>query len=206
MKPEDYAKLEKDYSFKRSYLNNTPWWKNLLMVPPILFLFVGLAGILYLFHLDQLISLYLIPYLVFFVIGTIWLKAAKRHIQKGKMAVPGSFHICLAKPIWEKSGLVYAIFTNDTHRHNKHYINNLANKMSAESFAGENSSSPKNQSLPVHDEENNADYYIRIFEAKDISKYNSSWREDYIFPVLYIDDKYTFVVKKKDLNFYGKNK
>lgn len=204
MKPEDYARLEKDYSFKRSYLNNTPWWKSFLMIPPILLLFIGLAGILYLFHLDKLASLYILPYLVLFVIGTVLLKATKKHIQKEKMATPEAFHVCLAKPIWEKSGLVYVIFANDTHRHNKHYINNLANKISVESFSGEYDSTPKNKSTLICDNENNADYYLRIFEAKDITKRNKNWREDYIFPVLYVDDKYTFIIKKKDLTFYGK--
>ncbi|MFV0419559.1 MAG: hypothetical protein ACK5KT_12630 [Dysgonomonas sp.] len=203
MKPESYAKLEKDYSFKRSYLNNTPWWKNILMVPPILLLFVGLAGILYLFHLDKLVSLYILPYLVLFVIGTVLLKATKKHIQKTKMTVPESFRVCLAKPIWEKSGLVYTIYANDTHRHNKHYINNLVNKISADEFAGEHGSAPKDKSLLIHDNENNADYYLRIFEAKNITKRNQSWREEYLFPILHIDDKYTFIIKKKDLSFYG---
>lgn len=204
MNPENYANLEKDYSFKKSYLNNTLWWKNVLMVPPTLLLFIGLAGILYLFQLDKLVSLYIIPYLILFVVGTVLLKAIKKHIQKSKMTVAGSFHICLAKPIWEKSGFVYTIFTNDTHRHNKHYINNLANKISAEILAEEYGLSPKNKSVLIHDDDNNSDYYIRIFEAKDISKRNKSWREDYVIPVLYIDDKYTFIVKKKDMNFYGK--
>lgn len=204
MRAEDYAKLEKDYSFKRSYLNNTPWWRNILMIPPILLLFIGLAGILYLFHLDKLVSLYIIPYLVLFVIGTILLKAIKRHIQKTKMTETGAFHVCLAKPIWEKSGLVYVVFVNDTHRHNKHYINNLASNIPAEDLAGKYGLSPKDKSLLIHDNKINADYYIRIFEAKDIEKRNKSWREDYMFPVLYIDDKHTFVIKKKDLNFYGK--
>ena len=77
MKANDYAKLEKDYDFKRHYFNNTFWWKTLLMVPPICFLFVGLVGIIYLFNSDMLVSWYIIPYLFLFTVGTIWLKALK---------------------------------------------------------------------------------------------------------------------------------
>jgi len=204
MKAEDYAKLEKDYSFKRSYLNNTPWWKNILIIPPILILFVGLVGILYLFKHDMLVSLYIIPYLILFVVGTIWLKAIKKHIQKAKMAVEGAFHVCLAKPVGEKDGFVYAVFVNDTHRYNKHYINNLVKNISLDDILARDGSPFRKESVMIHDEESNSDFYMRAYLPKDITKRNAGWQEDDLFPVLYIDDKYTFIIKKKDLSFYGK--
>lgn len=197
MKPEDYIKLEKDKNFKKSYLNATSWWRNVLLIPPILLLFIGLAGILYLSHIDKLISLYIIPYIAIFIVGTIWLKAIKKHIQKKMMTLPEAFRVCLAKPIWEKNGQVYALFVNDTHRHNKHYINNLVAKIPSDSLLEEYT--VEKDSRLLHDDQNNVDYYIRRFEAKDIAKRNNDWRQDYLFPVLYIDNKHTFIIKKKDL-------
>lgn len=199
MKPNDYAKLEKDYSFKKSYLKNTPWWKTILMLPPVCFLFVGLIGILYLFNNEMLASWYIIPYLAFFVIGTIWLKAMKRHIQKTMMATEGSFHICLAKSIGEKDGYVYSAFTNDSRRHDKYNIINIAKGLSLDEILSKQNEPFKKKTVLVQDEVNGTNIYIRAYFNNDITKRNPDWRENELFPVLYISDKYTFIVKKKDL-------
>lgn len=199
MKPNDYAKLEKDYSFKKSYLKNTPWWKTILMLPPVCFLFVGLIGILYLFNNEMLASWYIIPYLAFFVIGTIWLKAMKRHIQKTMMATEGSFHVCLAKSIGEKDGYVYSAFTNDSRRHDKYNIINIAKGLSLDEILSKQNEPFKKKTVLVQDEVNGTNIYIRAYFNNDITKRNPDWRENELFPVLYINDKYTFIVKKKDL-------
>ena len=199
MKPNDYAKLEKDYSFKKSYLKNTPWWKTILMLPPVCFLFVGLIGILYLFNNEMLASWYVIPYLAFFVIGTIWLKAMKKHIQKTMMATEGSFHICLAKSIGEKDGYVYSAFTNDSRRHDKYNIINIAKGLSLDEILSKQNEPFKKKTVLVQDEVNGTNIYIRAYFNNDITKRNPDWRENELFPVLYINDKYTFIVKKKDL-------
>lgn len=199
MKPNDYAKLEKDYSFKKSYLKNTPWWKTILMLPPVCFLFVGLIGILYLFNNEMLASWYIIPYLAFFVIGTIWLKAMKRHIQKTMMATEGSFHVCLAKSIGEKDGYVYSAFTNDSRRHDKYNIINIAKELSLDEILSKQNEPFKKKTVLVQDEVNGTNIYIRAYFNNDITKRNPDWRENELFPVLYINNKYTFIVKKKDL-------
>lgn len=200
MKPHDYVKLEKDYSFKKSYLDQTLWWKNILIIPPICLLFVGLVGILYLFNVDKLVSIYIIPYVAVFAIGTIWLKAIKKHIQKVMMTAHGAFNICLAKPIGEKDGYTYVAFTNDHHRHDKYYINNLVNDISLEKLLLEQKVSLKRKSVQItHDKESGASFYIRAYFNKDIDKRNASWRENDHFPVLYIDERYTPIIKKRDL-------
>ncbi|WP_029905262.1 hypothetical protein [Prevotella sp. 10(H)] len=190
----DYTKLEKDNSFKKSYINSTLWWKNILLAPPILLLFGGLIGIIYIFHLDKLVSWYILPYLILFVVGTILLKATKKYLQKGMMTTPGSFIVCLAKPIGEKDGYTYAAFVKDTHRHNKHYINNETKDLSFDEIIASGQPFTK-KSMPLGEKE----IYIRAYPTKEITKRNASWREEDIFPILYIDDKYTFVIKKKDL-------
>lgn len=204
MKPQDYAKLEKNYNFKRRYLNKTLWWKNILLIAPIGFLFIGLAGVIYLLKNDLLASLYVIPYLILFVIGTIWLKAIKRHIQKAKMAEPNAFRVCLAKPVMEDDKLVFSVFVNDTHRHNNYYIKNLADKINIDALLETDNNLSKIGTYLINDPENEIEYYLNVSAAKEITKMNAKWNNDNMFPVLYIDDKYTFIVKAKDLVFYTK--
>lgn len=203
MKPNDYTKLEKDYSFKKSYLKATPWWKSILMLPPTCFLFVGLIGLLYLFNNGMLASWYVIPYLAFFVVGTIWLKAIKKHIQKTMITAPGAFNICLAKSIGEKEGYIYCVFTNDKHRHDKHYMANMAKGISLEEILSKQNEPFKKKSVLLHDDKSGSEFYLRAYFNNDITKRNPDWQEDGLFPVLYINDKYTFIVKKKDIIAYS---
>lgn len=200
MKSNDFAKLEKDYDFKRSYFNNTLWWKTLSMLPPVLLLFVGLVGILYLFNSDMLVSWYIIPYLLLFIVGTIWLKAMKKYILKAYMAAEGAFHVCLAAPIGDKDDYTYAIFVNNTRRYDKYYITNLAKDISLHELLAKNNAPFKKEAIPVRDEESGNDIYVRAYPKKAISKRNAGWslNEGY-FPVLYINSKNVPVIKRKDL-------
>lgn len=200
MKANEYSKLEKDYDFKKIYLNKTLWWKNILMVAPICFLFAGLVGIIYLFNSNMLVSLYTIPYLILFVVGTIWLKTIKKHIQKAIMAREGAFHICLAASIGDKGDYTYAIFVNDTHRYDKYHITNLAKEVSLHNLLEKYDISFKKKAILIQDEENNESFYIRAYPKKEIAKKNAGWSisEGY-FPVLYINDIDVPIIKRKDL-------
>lgn len=176
------------------------------MISPICFLFVGLAGILYLFHYDKLVSLYIIPYLLLFVVGTIWLKAIKRHIQKTMMAVEGAFHVCLAKPIEDRDGYIYVVFVNDAHRHDRHYASKLVQSIEStqDKLMNEYHALARKKSVLIKDDDIGSHFYVRAYLMKDIDKLNATWEQDDYFPVLFIDEKDTFVIKKKDLSFYGK--
>lgn len=200
MKPNDYATLEKDYDFKKSYLNNTLWWKNLSMLPPVLIIFIGLAGLLYLFQYDKLYSLYAIPYVLLFAVGTIWLKAMKKHIQKAAMAIPGAFHICLAATIGEKNGYLYAAFVNNTRRYDKYHTINLVKEISLHDLLSENKAPFKKRAVTIHDKESDTDIYVRAYIKKDVVKRNAGWSLDEgYFPVLFINEKDVPVIKRKDL-------
>lgn len=205
MKQNDYAGLEKDKDFKKSYLNNTLWWKNLSMVPPILIMFVGLAGLLYLFQYDKLLSLYAIPYVVLFAVGTIWLKAMKRHLQKAMMAESGAFHVCLAATLGEKEGYLYAAFVNNTRRYDKYYITNLVKEISLHDLLSENKAPFKKRAILVHDKVSDTDIYVRAYVKKDVLKRNAGWSLDEgYFPVLFINERDVPVIKRKDM--VGKKK
>jgi hypothetical protein len=145
----------------------------------------------------MLVSFYLIPYIVLFLLGTVWLKTIRRYLQKAAMNAPGAFHICLAKPIGEKNGYIYTIFVNDNQRHDKYHIANLAKSIAAESVIGEYENTAKKKTILVHDDDSN--YYLRAYFNNDITKRNADWKTDDLFPVLYINEKHTPVVKKAHL-------
>lgn len=200
MKASDYKTLEKEYEFKKSYLNSTSWWRSILLVPPCCFLFVGLIGILYLFNHDMLVSFYLIPYIVLFLLGTIWLKTVRKYLQKAAMTAPGAFQICMAKPIGERNGYIYTVFANDNKRHDKHYIANLIESMPVESIIEENEILAKKKTIFLRDSDlSDTGLYLRAYFNNDITKRNPSWKADGFFPVLYINEKYTPVVKRVHL-------
>lgn len=199
MKESIYTKLEKDYSFKKSYLKQTPWWKTILLIPPICFLFIGLVGIIYLLNIDRLASLYVIPYIVCFVVGTIWLKAIRRYVQKAAITKDGSFRICMAHPLGEQNGYIYSIFVTDDHRHDKYHIANMRKEMDSEKLINENALVAKKKSISLHDDESGNDFYLRAYFNNDITKRNPDWREKNNFPILFINDKYCPIIKKIDL-------
>lgn len=200
MKQDDYSRLEKNYDFKRIYVKETLWWASPLFIAPALILFAGLAGIIYLLRSDMLVSLYVIPYLLLFVVGTIWLKAIKKHIQKTMMNKDGSFLVCIAHPVSEKNGYTYAVFTTDKYRHNKHYLNNTVNVLSEKNIS--DNEQVKKKAILMHNDESDTNYYLRAFPVKDIRKRNKGWSSDDIFPVLFIDEKHVPILKDKDFKFF----
>lgn len=200
MKASDFVKLEKDYLFKKDYLNKTPWWKSVLLVPPTLFLFAGLVGILYLFNYDMLVSWYIIPYLLLFVIGTIWLKAIKKHIQKTKIDTSGSFLVCVGKEIEERGGDVYIAFVTDSRRHNLHYLNTPVKEISLDDILEKyDPSILKKKSVLIGGEEEGTSMYVRAFSNSKVKKANAKWQEEGYLPILFIDERYTFIIKRKDI-------
>jgi len=204
MRPDDYAKLEKNVKFKKSYLNNTKWWKHAALMAPVVLMFGGLVGILYLFNMDKLISVSVIPYLLLFAVGTILFKAIKVNLQKRKMSEPGSGHVCMAVPVGEKDGYTYVVFTNDTHRYNKHYVKNLAKESSSLYIFERGGDVVKKKSLLIQDPGDKAGYYARAYKTKDIDKANPGWKNEGSFAVLYIDDNDTPVIKSRDLISFSK--
>lgn len=198
MKPS-YSNLENDIEFKKYYYKKTLWWNSILMLPPVLFLFTGLIGILYLFNLGMLATFYIIPYLLLFFIGTLWLKAIRRHLQKVGMAKSGAFNICIAKIVGEKDGYVYTIFVNNHNRHQQHYISKLAETVSFDDLLTDYEKLARKKSVTLVDLHSQTQYYMRAYFNNDITKSNLDWQKDKQFPILFIDPKYTFVIKKKHL-------
>lgn len=199
MKPADCVKLENDRAFKLDYARKTPYWKSILFIAPACFLFLGLFGMLYLLGYDMLVTWYTIPFAAFFVIGTIWLKAIKRHILKTMVDNPENFHVSIVKPFGEKDGYVYCVYVNSEKRHNEYYISSIAESYSIDSLTNTELTQAKKKPVATYDETVEAEIFIRAFFHRDISKRNAAWRDDNSFPLLIIDKKQIEIIKGKDL-------
>ncbi len=196
MNTSDLVKLENNKKLKKDYLNKTPWWKTILLIAPIAFLFLGLAGLLYLYKADMLISYFSIPFVIVFAIATLWLKSVKRHIVNTKLSMPGSFLACTAKAVETDSQYAYFIFVTSAQRHYDHYISKLAKNLSNEDIADIKLQSTK-QTILLHDKENDTTFYAKAFKIKDINKQCNNWDEDKSIPLLFIDERYVFIINKK---------
>lgn len=196
MSTSDLVKLESNKAFKKEYLNKTPWWKTILILPPTCFLFIGLAGLLYLFKVEMLISFYAIPFIILFAIGTIWLKSLKRHIVNTKISAEGSFLTCAAQPIGTNANYAYLVFVTSAQRHYEHYISKFVKKISEEKAAHIRSQAGK-QAVLLHNKENDTDFYVKAFKIKDIVKQRKYWDENDAVPLLFIDENHVFIINKK---------
>lgn len=199
MRPNDCSNLEKDKAFKKGYISGLPWWKNTSLIAPVVLMFAGLVGIVYLLNNDMLLTWYIAPYLLLFAIGTMIFKALKRHIQNEMMAVPDSFLVCLARSVEGKNGLVYFAFMKGGHRHNLHQIKNVAKDTLLDEFLSASTADFTKANMLLENYESGSEIYIRAYSEKELNKSNPAWRGEDCIPLLYINDKHTFVIKKKDL-------
>jgi len=198
MNTSDLVKLESNKALKKDYLNKTPWWKTILIVPPICFLFIGLAGLLYLFKVEMLISLYAIPFVILFAIGTIWLKTLKRHIVNTSITAQGSFLTCASRSIHSDANHAYLVFVTTPQRHYEHYISKLVKSLTEEEISSITSQAGKYPVL-LHNDEHDTDFYVKAFSLKEIRKQRKNWHEDDAVPLLFIDEKHVYVINTKYL-------
>lgn len=196
MSTSDLAKLENNKKLKKDYLNKTPWWRTTLLIAPVCFLFIGLAGLLYLHKVDMLVSYYSIPFILVFAIATIWLKSVKRHIVNTKLAVQGSYLVCAAKAVETDSQYAYVVFVTSAQRHYEHHVSKLASALSKEDIASIKMQAG-HKSAVLYNEGEETPYYARAFKLKDIEKQCNNWNEEKTIPLLFIDEKRVFIVNKK---------
>lgn len=200
MKPTDCVKLENDKSFKREYAGRIQWWCNFLFVAPSLIMFLGLAGMLYLFKLDMLVSWYTLPFVIFFMLGTIWLKAVKRHIMKTLIEKEGAFLVCPATLYEDDGKYSFFIFSNGDKRHNAHYAKTFADSLrsSSQDIASEKDAA-RRSIVTLQSPDSDETFCMKAFLHKDIRRCNAAWTEKEPLPLLYVDNKNLFIIKKRDL-------
>ncbi|WP_163356864.1 hypothetical protein [Dysgonomonas sp. 25] len=197
MKAADCVKLEDKTIFKKEYLKQTGWWKNYSFIPPSLLLFLGLAGLIYLTKAEMLVTFYSIPFVLVFLLGTIWMKAVKKHIRDAKFNHPETFRVCLAQPVTTINGYTCLVFTLGQKRHNAFFAKQLAEEISVD----ENTLSLyKNKVQKQHVQSVDADCYVIAYPTSIIHKKNPLWDENKeVLPLLYVDEKNVLVIKGKDL-------
>lgn len=114
-------KLEKSVKLKKKIFSKNIW-KNYAIIPPALILFIGILGIVYLLNIDQLVSFYTIPFLIIFILGTIWLKAVRKYLINKKISETETFIVCLAIPFAQKGRDTILLFSTGKNRNNRHYL------------------------------------------------------------------------------------
>lgn len=121
MNNDNIQKLEQNIKFKKKILSKDIW-KNKAILPPSVIIFGGLFGIVYLMNLNLLISLYTIPFVILFAIGTIWIKSSKRYIVNQKLEKKNPFLICLALPLDDTKRKDVVIFCTSKNKLNRYYL------------------------------------------------------------------------------------
>ncbi len=198
MRPTDCVTLEKDKSFKREYAGRLSWWRNFLFVAPSLIMFLGLAGMLYLFKAEMLVSWYTLPFVIFFMLGTVWLKAVKRHIMKTLVNTEGSFLACPAALYDDDGKYSYFIFSIADKRHNAHYVKTVGDRLRA-SDAHIDKDAARRSAITFSDPHSQDTFYLKGFPHKDIRRSNAMWTDQDALPLLYVDAKNVFIIKRRDL-------
>lgn len=196
MKAATCVRLENDIPFKKDYLNKISWWKSPLIIAPSLLLFLGLAGMIYLTRYDMLLTPYLIPFVLVFLAGTIWLKAVKKHLQKIRLDDEKAFKVCMAHPVAQERGYTCFVFETEQKRHNSFYIKQLSANLNIHT---DNLYLYKKRPILQNDPVSGISYYIIAYQTTNVHKQNSSWKEGAPLPVLYVDHLNVFVIKGKYL-------
>jgi hypothetical protein len=202
MKAADYyASLEKNKKFKSRYIQHTKWWKNMLFIAPSCILFLGLFGLIYLLNFGMLSSWYTIPFAVVFILGTLWLKAIKRHVQKEILNKEDLFRVCLAKRIGIKEGYVYLIYASGMKRHNEYFTGMVASEsVILEELTNAQQTESKRKPVLITEKEDEH-FYLRAFSRNELNKRWSSWEKDSFLPLLEIKKEQVYPVNKRDIEY-----
>ncbi len=198
MRPLEYKKLEDNKTFKRYYMRKTKWWKSFLLLAPTLLLFVGLAGILHMAYNDRIWTLYCLPYIIVFALGTIWLKGIKKYIQDKLVSQSHSYLACAAKSLGEKGGRHYFIYSKDNKRHNETLISRLADELDLDNLTKEQIEEAKKASIKIETSETETPIYLKAIATNLVLKANRENLASGITPLLYISLQDVFVIRNKD--------
>lgn len=199
MKQIDYSKLEKSNAFKKSYYSKTIWWFHLSMIAPLLLIFIGTVGLVYLVKQQLLASFYTIPYFLLFILGTVLLRVVKQHLFKTTVDKENSYLICVAKNIEEKDGYVYTLFVTDKRRHDANVVSHLSKKIDCAKLVSDHQLAAQKTAILIDDEKTGENFYLRAYAIYNINKRCADWKEKGSFAVLYIDERNVPIVKKIDL-------
>lgn len=198
MKADSLKNIEKDNKAKKKYLPPYFWIRNVAIYPPVIFLFFALFGLVYLLNHDMLMSYYAIPFVLIFLLATIWLKRTRQILLKNLIQNKDTYKACLAKTVEEKDGWIYAVFTTDEKRHNRYFIENLGKNINPLLLNAEIWEESKKQAykLPSDISPVSDNAFFKAFRKKEMAG-----RGVETFPVFYINERNILLIKPKDLDF-----
>jgi hypothetical protein len=187
---KELAELEKDKSFIRSQIPFSLKWKSWLYVGPVLLLFMSIFSVLYLLEEGKLATWYVVPYIVVFVVATIWFKAVRKHLLTKFLNAPGSIITAFAKPVLVDKYKVYALFSTGTNRHNASFIEHQASLVSS-AYADLIPQLKPGQAVQLFtDNDNSSDcLYLSCHRNFTVRKNNIGWDEKDLFALLLINKK-----------------
>ncbi len=186
----ELAELEKDKSFIKSQIPFSLKWKSWLYVGPVLVIFMSIFSVLYLLEEGKLATWYVIPYIVVFVIATIWFKAVRKHLLTNFLNTPDNFITAFAKPVLVDKYKVYTLFSAGANRHNTKFIEHQASLVS-NAYADLIPQLKPGQAVPLFtDNENSSDsLYLSCHRNFTVRRNNIGWNEKDSFALLMINKK-----------------
>ena len=193
MKSTIFADLEKDKKFKRANMPLSAIYKNILVIAPILLIFIGLLGVLFLLEKNQLISYYSIYYIICFILGTIWLKSIRQYIANKNINKENSYLVCWGVPFKEDKKRIYLLFSTSAKRHDKYYIENISKKADTIPTA------KKDGYIKLIDIEKEKNICSVSIAKSIIKRRNPNWVYPENLPILYIDDRHVVPVSGRYL-------
>jgi hypothetical protein len=187
---ETLAAFENNAAFKYSHIPFSYKWKSWLYAAPVLLLFMTLFSFLYLLDKGLLATWYVVPYLLIFVLATVWFKAVRKHLSKKMINTPGKFITALAKPVLTYNYKVYALLSVGSNRHNRDFIEHQSQQVSS-AYADLIPRLKPGVALPLlSGKEPGADIlYFCCMRKFSVRKNNIGWNEEVPFAVLLIDHK-----------------
>ncbi len=206
MKPNSLDTIEKNVKFKKKYFPKQLWIKTPSLYLPVFFLFLALAGLVYLLNFDVLFTFRAIPFIILFFIATLWFKSLKKHIQNKYFNNPESFTVCTATILDEDNDYVYLVFTNQEKRHNKYFIEAEAKNLEQEGLLtsdpykimkGASKSKTQNLNELIKSQDT---FYLKAFKRIPFFSDSAFLTPDKTILVLYINDGNTLLIKQKDIN------
>lgn len=184
------AEIEKDKSFKYSQVPFSYKWKSWLYLGPVLLLFMSLFCIIYLLNTGMLVSWYVAPYIVIFIIATIWFKAVRKYILKKMVEDPERLLLAYSKPVLVDEYKVYALLSTGANRHNMQFIEHQSKTVNS-IFADLIPALKPGKALPLPlDTGDGADeLYLFCLRKFTVKKKIPQWNQEDVFPVVLINKK-----------------
>ena len=138
-----------------------------------------------------------------FLFATLWFKTLKKHIQNKFFETPDSFLICAATILEEDDKMVYLIFTTQSKRHNKFFIEAESKDLVTKNFLSSNEyNKAKKLSKKTAQKLTNKEYsqdeiLLKAFNKTEFLKNKTYLTHEKTAPILHTIAPNTMLIKLK---------